>query len=154
MPPKANSWAVEDVQQHGSYLRSKVAAQITSLNHEEEVVYKTLVSLFPCVVSGHTCHWCQLISGCLIKQHCKGDGAVKCHGNKSWQLLKGRVPPSRCRFTAWMSGRRRGRAPRSLERFNLRAELQEVFRRRETAPVPRELTLDCSQLWHPVQMRY
>lgn len=44
----------------------------------------------------------------LDKQHRQGDGAVKCHGNKPWQLWKGLAPPRPCRFTPQMNDRHWG----------------------------------------------
>lgn len=63
------------------------------------------------------------------KQHGQGDRAVKCHGNKPWQLLKGVMPPRRCRFRAtdeWQAAKPGSIQPGTFKSI-LTAALEEFY---------------------------
>lgn len=85
-------------------LRSKIPDWSTFLKHEGENKYNNDQLLFLLCVRRHPVLMLAYLR-LFDKQHRLGDEAVKCHGNKPWQLLKGLMPHRRCRFTSQMSDR-------------------------------------------------
>lgn len=89
--------------------------------------------------------------GTFDKQHRQGDGAVKCHDNKPWQLLKGLMPPRHCRFHTkdeWQDPKPGCMQPGTFEY----AELQELFMCRDS--VAQDLKLDCNQLCYSIYYKW